>query len=112
MIINLHSNIYPKASAALYARNPSFCPTNLRIFFRLQPFLRPVFFPHVFFVLTTMFFFALHIAVPSQSPPSTDKRERKVSPKMTTFAYAKRDIYTATAPDAKRNNMTQQWNDL
>jgi len=59
-----------------------------------------------------MFFFALHIAVPSQSPPSTDERERKVSPKMTTFADAKRDIDTATAPDAKRNNMTQQWNDL
>lgn len=31
---------------------------------------------------------------------------------MTTFADAKRDIDTATAPDAKRNNMTQQWNDL
>ena len=111
MIINLHSNIYPKASAALYARNPSFCPTNLRIFFRLQPFLRPVFFPHVFFVLTMMFFCATHR---SSEPKSTKyrQRERKVSPKMTTFADAKRDIDTATAPDAKRNNMTQQWNDL
>ncbi len=59
-----------------------------------------------------MFFCATHRSYEPKATKYSRNAERKVSPKMTTFADAKRDIDTATAPDTKRNNMTQQWNDL